>query len=273
MAKWTYENTRAGYRNLWRRIEIKPTDAKAVERFAQLIIKNEVRYREVEATTGVPWFFIGALHMRESSCNFAGALHNGQKIIGTGRKTTLVPAGRGPFRTWAESADDALRLKGLHKIKDWSIERMGYEAERFNGLGYVGKGVNSAYLWAGSNLEQPGKYIADHQWSSTAEDSQIGVMTVLKRLSELRVDIDARINDAPPLPDVVPPPMTNDKPANPPKPMVKSKTFWATIVSAASSVAGFMTDWRVLALIVVLIALAYIVWERNGKPDIRGWFK
>jgi lysozyme family protein len=93
-----------------------------------------------------------------------------------GRKTKLVPAGRGPFATWEDAATDALKLKGLHKITDWSIERMGYEGERFNGLGYVGKGVNSAYLWAGSTLEQSGKYVADHVWNKSFDDPQIGVM-------------------------------------------------------------------------------------------------
>lgn len=64
------------------------------------------------------------------------------------------------------------------------------------------------------------------------------------------------------------------KPIEPPsKPLVKSKTFWSSIAAALSTVGGFLTDWRVVAMIIVLAALAYIVWERNGKPDIRGWFK
>lgn len=188
---WTYEATRAGYANLWRTISVKSKDA---DKFAKIIIANEARYKVIEAKTGVPWFFVGVLHMRESSCNFAGVLHNGEKIIGKNKKTTLVPKGRGPFSSWEEAAVDALTLKGLEKIKDWPIERMGYESERYNGLGYTQRGINSPYLWAGSNHQQPGKYIADHVWSSTAMDTQMGTMTVLKRISEIRPDVAARID-------------------------------------------------------------------------------
>ena len=193
---WTFENTKAGYLNMWRSIRIKPSDAVHVDRFAQKIIAGEAAYKNVEKAIGVPWFFVGALHMRESSCNFAGVLHNGEKIIGTGRKTRIVPAGRGPFESWYESAIDALKLKGLHLITEWSPERMGYEAERFNGLGYTNKGVNSPYVWAGRNHEQTGKYIADHVWDSSHDDTQLGVMTVLKRLCELRPDIAAAMSAA-----------------------------------------------------------------------------
>lgn len=210
---WTFEATKNGYGAMWRTIKIKASDADSVDRFARKIIAGEAAYKNVEAATGVPWFFIGALHMRESSCSFAGVLHNGEKIIGTGRKTTLVPRGRGPFKSWQEAAVDALKLKNLQNVPDWSIERMGFEAERFNGLGYTNKGVNSPYVWAGSNHQQPGKYIADHVWSSTAHDTQIGTMTVIKRLTELRADIAESVNEGyvPPPPD-----LPDDKPTKPP---------------------------------------------------------
>jgi lysozyme family protein len=181
---WTFENTRAGYLALWNSMKV--TDKAGAAKFAKKIIANESRYRKIQDATGVPWYFVGLLHMRESSCNFAGVLHNGEHIIGTGKLTRLVPAGRGPFATWEEAAIDALKLKGLHKIKDWPVERVAYEAERYNGLGYTKKGINSPYLWAGSNHQQPGKYVADHQWSPTAMDTQMGVMTVLKRIQDMQ---------------------------------------------------------------------------------------
>lgn len=73
------------------------------------------------------------------------------------------------------------------------------------------------------------------------------------------------LGKAKPSDDTVPLPKT--------KPMTKSKTLWSSIVAGASAVAGFLTDWKVLALLVVLAAIGYIIWERNGRPDIRGWFK
>jgi lysozyme family protein len=181
---WTFENTRNGYLALWNSIKV--TNKASADKFAKKIIANEARYRKIQDATGVPWYFVGLLHMRESSCDFRGVLHNGEHIIGTKKVTQLVPAGRGPFRSWEEAAIDALKLKGLHKIKDWTVERVAYEAERYNGLGYTKKGINSPYLWAGSNHQQPGKYVADHQWSPTAMDTQMGVMTVLRRIQDIQ---------------------------------------------------------------------------------------
>jgi lysozyme family protein len=181
---WTFENTRAGYLALWNSIKV--ANKAGADKFAKKIIANEPRYRKIQDATGVPWYFVGLLHMRESSCDFRGVLHNGEHIIGTKKVTSLVPAGRGPFRSWEEAAIDALKLKGLHKIKDWPVERIAYEAERYNGLGYTKRGVNSPYLWAGSNHQQPGKYVADHQWSPTAMDTQMGVMTVLRRIQDMQ---------------------------------------------------------------------------------------
>jgi lysozyme family protein len=181
---WTFENTRAGYLALWNSIKV--SNKAGADKFAKKIIANEPRYRKIQDATGVPWYFVGLLHMRESSCDFRGVLHNGEHIIGTKKVTSLVPAGRGPFRSWEEAAIDALKLKGLQKIKDWPVERIAYEAERYNGLGYTKRGVNSPYLWAGSNHQQPGKFVADHQWSPDAIDTQMGVMTVLRRIQDIQ---------------------------------------------------------------------------------------
>ncbi|MGX9389645.1 hypothetical protein ACWX0O_01850 [Nitrobacteraceae bacterium UC4449_H16] len=190
---WTYEATRKGYAKMWDRITIKATDAVSADKFAKKIIAGKSKYLAVSRSTGVPWYFIGALHMRESSCNFNCVLHNGEKIIGTTRKTKLVPKGRGPFKTWQAAAIDALTLKNLKGIS-WCPARMAFEGERYNGLGYIAKGVNSPYLWAGSNHEQGGKYVADHKFDRSADDTQIGVMTVLKALSQMDSQIAAEIN-------------------------------------------------------------------------------
>ena len=97
-------------------------------------------------------------------------------------------------------------------------------------------------------------------WGSRVADVRATAITMAKHPRKSPSAI-------PPPPDIqVPEPI----PAPPSKPLVKSKTFWSSIAAAASTVGGFLTDWRVLALIVVLAALAWIVWERAGKPDIRG---
>jgi hypothetical protein len=86
---------------------------------------------------------------------------------------------------------------------------MLYQAEVFNGLGYVGKGINSPYVWAGTNHEQSGKYVADHQFNPNAEDSQLGVAAVLVRLAEKRPDIAA---DLYPATEVEKPPVSDTDP-------------------------------------------------------------
>jgi len=74
----------------------------------------------------------------------------------------------------------------------------------------------------------------------------------------------------PPPPDVEPVPLAT-------KPAVKSKTIWATLAAGATTAGSTLLeaagDWRIWAAIIVILLLAYIAWERNGKPDIRGLFK
>jgi lysozyme family protein len=188
---WTFDATEAGYNKLWKAAQLKASEANQAELFANKIIAAETRYKAVQARTGVPWFFIGALHMRESSNSFAGVLHNGDRIIGTGGLTVRVPAGRGPFSTWEDSAVDALKLKDMQRVQVWSAARMLYQAEVFNGLGYIPRGINSPYVWGGTTNEQRGKYVADHVFDPNAEDTQLGVAAVLIRLAQKRPDINA----------------------------------------------------------------------------------
>lgn len=177
-----------GLNNLWAAATITEAKRSEVVKAAEAIIKNRARYTRVQTATGVPWALVGALHWRESSGSFTGCLHNGDKVIGNGRKTTHVPAGRGPFATWEASAIDALKMRGLHKITSWSIARMLFEAERYNGTGYISHKVNSPYLFAATSLQQRGKYVADGKWSSTAWDIQLGVVAILKAIAELAPD-------------------------------------------------------------------------------------
>lgn len=144
------------------------------------------RYEAVSAKTGVPWDVIGVVHYRESSGSFAGVLHNGQKIIGTGKKTTIVPKGRGPFSSWEQAAIDALMNCPPYagKNKDWSIAGTLEILERYNGLGYRNKGLPSPYLWAGTDQYVKGKYVADGKYDPNHVDTQLGVAPVLMKIRD-----------------------------------------------------------------------------------------
>ena len=101
------------------------------------------------------------------------------------RVTRLVPAGRGPFLTWTDGAVDALKLQGFDKVVDWSIEHALYLAEEYNGFGYAWKGLPSPYVWGATNLQKPGKYVADGKFDANVMDSQIGVAALLQIISAL----------------------------------------------------------------------------------------
>jgi lysozyme family protein len=173
-----------GYANLWQSVVV--TKPHTVEVVANGIIADRARYEPVAKATGVPWFWIAIVHNRESNRDFRGVLHNGQKIIGTGKKTTLVPKGRGPFATWEDAAIDALKLRKLEQVDNWTIPRMLYEFEGYNGWGYFGK-INSPYVWAATNHQQPGKYVADHKFDPKHWDNQLGAAAILKALDEMGV--------------------------------------------------------------------------------------
>jgi lysozyme family protein len=186
--KYKFDELKGEYRSRWDRMKVKRRAA--IDAVARKILAGKERYQAVEADTGVPWAIVGVWHNREAGCDFAGVLHNGEKILGTGRKTRLVPSGRGPFDDWHEAALDAIALKGWNKNTKWSIEFFLYGSETFNGFGYRMRGVPSAYLWAGSDQYTKGKFVKDgpRGWDPNVVDKQLGVAPLMRRLWELDPD-------------------------------------------------------------------------------------
>ena len=171
---------------------------------AAKIIANRSRYEVVAKATGVPWDVIGVIHYRESSNDFRGVLHNGQRIIGTGKKTTLVPKGRGPFSSWEDAAIDALANchPYLAKNKDWSIGTTLDKLEAYNGLGYRNKGLPSPYLWAGTDQYVKGKYVADGKFDPNHVDQQLGVAPILLKIREMVAEKPVQPFPRPPQDDI-----------------------------------------------------------------------
>lgn len=153
---------------------------------ANRVLRGKAAYQSVELKIGVPWYMVGAIHHMESSCDMRGVLHNGERILNTGKKTKLVPRGRGPFNSWEEAAIDALRLQGLHLLKKWPIEMILKQAEAYNGLGYIKWHPSEAspYLWAQTSINDGrGKYVADGKWNANADaNAQVGFAAILKQL-------------------------------------------------------------------------------------------
>lgn len=171
------------YLELWKTVKIRPEHSSTLNWYVSKIIRYQHKYKPVEAATRCPWEIVGIIHGMEASFNFDGILHNGEKIIGTGKKTVLVPKGRGPFSTWEQAAIDALQIKNI-KL-NWSnpIEVL-YFLEKFNGLGYrkYHPTVKSPYLWGLTNHHLKGKYTSDGKFDYNASTSQCGAAIILKSL-------------------------------------------------------------------------------------------
>ena len=102
----SFEQYRASYEANWAKLRIRPERAAEVKREAQKLLAGKTRYLASERRTGVPWWFIGLTHYRESHYNFMTYLGNGQPL---NKRTTIVPIGRGPFASFEDGAEDAMR--------------------------------------------------------------------------------------------------------------------------------------------------------------------
>lgn len=182
----TYRTKWPVYAKQWDEMHLIASRQAEINQAAKRLFSNKARYAKVEATTGVPWYLIAALHYRESDANFNTYLGNGDPLS---YRTTHVPRGRGPFSSWESGAIDALRLDGLSRVIDWRLEKDIFYAELFNGWGYHNRGLPSPYIWGGTSIQKAGKYVADGQWSSTAWDKQLGVAAIIRGL----MNIDASI--------------------------------------------------------------------------------
>ena len=97
-------------------------------------------------------------------------------------------AGKPPF-TWEFSATDALTFDNLQSVRWPSLDAALYACERYNGTGYLRNHPETPtpYLWAGTSVARPGKYVADGKWSSTARSSQIGIAAIWKILESRKL--------------------------------------------------------------------------------------
>jgi len=165
------------------RCQVRPEQRNAVTLQVQRLQTKSASYKALGEALGIPWFFIGIIHMLEANMNFSGHLHNGDPLTA---RTVRVPAGRPlagtpPFR-WEESARDALQMKGFVGQADWSVARMLHRWEGYNGFGYRLKGLATPYLWSFSPLYEKGRFVRDHVFDPEAVSKQCGAAVLLKAL-------------------------------------------------------------------------------------------
>lgn len=188
-----FETTNLGYARMWDGCKVRENRVADAGHIADRILKNKAAYQSIEASTGVPWPFIGVIHIRESDGDMKTHLHNGDSLQDY---THQEPPGRpkvghGPPFTWTESAIDALLYEGFGKLRgQWNIELMLFEEELYNGWGYFNKDENTPYVWSWTLWYTSGKYIRDRVYSETAVDAQPGTAAMMKALADK--DSDAR---------------------------------------------------------------------------------
>ncbi len=173
------------YRSDWQSFQINRGGDLLAANIAIKLIKHKQQYLDVQRFTGVPWYWIAAIHNRESDANFTTHLHNGDPLSA---RTYHVPAnrplvGEPPF-SWVESAIDALTLAGYTTKTTWSIEEMLYRGELYNGLGPRRKGIKTGYLWSYTDKYIMGKYVFDGRWNGKTVDVQMGLVPIWQALAK-----------------------------------------------------------------------------------------
>ncbi|MBR1122098.1 hypothetical protein JQ628_11280 [Bradyrhizobium lablabi] len=217
-----------------------------VSAIAKRLVAAKSRYRAVEAKTGVPWFVIAVIHMRESSQNWDRSLAQGDPW---NRVSVRVPAGRGPFKSWEEAAIDALVNchPYLSKKKDWSVGGTLVNLELYNGAGYAMRNKPSPYVWAGTNQYSAGKFVADGVYDPSHVDQQPGCAGLI--LAMMALDPSIKFG----------------KPSSLP-----TKTAGAVIASAGTVAAGVHqgwdpTVWLLVGGVAAIIALVAFILIKKGK--------
>jgi lysozyme family protein len=155
-------------------------------RLCRSAAEDRARYETVGHALGIPWWFIASIHLLESGRNFQRHLHNGDKLTA---RTIQVPKGRpvagNPPFTWEESATDALEMKDFHKRTDWSLARVLYRLEQYNGFGYRPRGIPTPYLWSLTTIYTKGKYASDGKFDPELVSKQCGAAAFLRGLVEI----------------------------------------------------------------------------------------
>jgi|GEM_PF-283692 len=175
----------AQYQRLFDTCRIHADKLAEIDAIIDIFMANIKKYQEVGVPLGVPWYFIACIQSLEGPLDFTRHLHNGDPLTA---RTVRVPKGRPPEGeppfSWKGSAIDALTYMGYVGISNWTLPLMLHNLEKFNGMGYRNRGINSPYLWSYSDQYTKGKYVADHKFDPEAVSKQVGVAVLIKRMAE-----------------------------------------------------------------------------------------
>jgi lysozyme family protein len=178
-----FADLRAEYERCYSKCSVRPECRATVGYYVRRLRAGQENYELVQSALGIPWGLVGVIHAMECGFNFSCHLHNGDPLTA---RTSHVPKGRPvgtepPF-TWLQSAVDALQLRKLNEVTDWSVPHLLFLLEGFNGFGYRRHGVPTPYLWSFSNLYSQGKFTQDGKFDPNAVSRQCGAALMLKEV-------------------------------------------------------------------------------------------
>jgi lysozyme family protein len=194
-------------------MEVLPRSEGNLNEFLEKYEENKARYEKVAEKVHLPAMLIAALHNMESNMNFDRYLHNGDPL---GEMTSNEPVGI-LFRKdqWEESAIHALggnirdnngtpSMKYFQDIREelgitedtTDIGKMLTLAEKYNGLGYRYKGLQSAYIYGGTNVMNHGKFVADGEFDPNVTSKRIGVASMLMKVQSTENNIPIKIAES-----------------------------------------------------------------------------
>jgi lysozyme family protein len=183
----TYAELKDEYIRLFEAAEVRPRWTGDVAYYMSRVREFRPRYERVASRLGIPWAFIACIHALESSFDFNTHLYNGDPLsartVHVPRNKPDAPPANGERYEWEEGAEAAMRDKELAFATDWSLPRILYRLEAYNGFGYRSQGVATPYLWSFSTLYDKGRFVADHRFDPNAESRQAGAAVILKQLA------------------------------------------------------------------------------------------
>ena len=174
----------------WSKAEVNSSAVRSIDQALNIFERNKARYEAVSkyGAKPIPPIIIFLMHYRESDASFRCHASNGDPLD---HRTRNVPRGRlappaSPTFTWEATAIDAYYICDKLGGVNWSD--MGdalYAITSFNGLGYYGMNLPSAYTWSKTNQYSRGKYVSDGRFDRMAVDGQIGCAAILLRYMQL----------------------------------------------------------------------------------------
>lgn len=182
--KHPFETLRTEYSQLLSAMTIRPDRKKQIDETAVKLIGLKTRWAPISERNGVPIIFMATSFEREATSNFEKNPAQGWSWRSRSR---IIPY-NGPFPSWTAAALEAYRLNGLDRVgaENWTWELMCFYGETFNGFGYRDfHRMHSPYLWSGTNIQKIGKYTSDGKFDSSHWDSQIGIIPVARRMTEI----------------------------------------------------------------------------------------